>query len=91
MPIDFNPHFWFNNNNNISHKVVHQSFINNQPIQDTYVKTIPEIKISKKDFGTLKNGEKTELYTITNNNGASVDLSTFGATITSIKTVKSLM
>ncbi len=51
MPIDFNPHFWFNNNN-ISHKIVHQSFINNQPIQGTYVKTIPEIKISKKDLGT---------------------------------------
>lgn len=89
MPIDFNPHFWFNNNNNISHKIVHQSCINNQPVQDTYIKTVQNdyagIKINKKDFGTLKNSEKTQLYTITNKNGASVDLSTFGATITSIK------
>ena len=91
MPIDFNPHFMFNNNNNISQKIVHQSFMQNQPLQDTYIKSVKDsidytgIKVSKKNFGTLKNGEKTYLYTITNKNGASVDLSTFGATITSIK------
>lgn len=91
MPIDINPHFWFNSNNNVSHRVVQQSFINNQPLQDTYVKTIMDsndylgIKITKKDFGTLKTGEKTQVYTITNKNGASVDVSTFGATITAIR------
>ena len=44
------------------------------------------LKSRKKSFGTLKkSGEEATLYTITNKNGASVDLSSFGATITSIK------
>ncbi len=93
MPIDFNPHFMFNlNNNNQSQKIVHQEFLKTQPPKDTYTKTIKVddnnyagIKISKKSFGKLKNGEKAFLYTITNKNGASVDLSTFGATLTSVR------
>lgn len=93
MPIDFNPHLWFNHNPNNRQKIVRQEFLKQQPPQDTYVKSInadnnPDynaIKITKKEFGTLQSGEKTYLYTITNKNGASVDLSTFGATITSIK------
>ncbi len=95
MPIDFNPHIMFNSNNNIHTKVVKQSTILNQPTQDTFTKNVKVdenmntnydgIKISQKDFGTLKTGEKVTLYTITNKNGASVDFSTLGATITSIK------
>lgn len=71
-----------------------------QPKFDMFIKTVSAkntespnistdydgIKISKKDFGKIqKNNETAYLYTITNKNGASVDLSTFGATITSIK------
>lgn len=97
MPIDFNPHIMFNNaNNNIQQKVVQQSVAMNQPIQDTFTKSVKVngdidtnydgIKIEKKSFGTIKkSGEEATLYTITNKNGASVDLSSFGATITSIK------
>ncbi len=97
MPIDFNPHIMFNNtNNNIQQKIVQQSVAMNQPIQDTFTKSVKVngdvdtnydgIKIEKKSFGTIKkSGEKATLYTITNKNGASVDLSSFGATITSIK------
>ena len=91
MPIDFNPHMMFNPNNNISHKIVQTAFLQQEPMKDTYVKTVQDVndysgmEISKKSFGTLKSGEKTYLYTIKNKNGASVDLSTFGATITSVK------
>lgn len=97
MPIDFNPHIMFNNtNNNIQQKIVQQSVAMNQPIQDTFTKSVKVngdvdtnydgIKIEKKSFGTIKkSGEKATLYTITNKNSASVDLSSFGATITSIK------
>lgn len=93
MPIDFNPHVIFNPFKNITHKVAHPSFLQKQPEQDTYIKSIKTdtpfdysgIKISKKPFGTLQSGESVDLYTITNKNGASVDFSTFGATITSIK------
>lgn len=97
MPIDFNPHIMFNNtNNNIQQKIVQQSVAMNQPIQDTFTKSVKVngdvdtnydgIKIEKKSFGTIKkSGEKATLYTITNKNGASVDLSSYGATITSIK------
>lgn len=97
MPIDFNPHIMFNNaNNNIQQKIIQQSVAMNQPIQDTFTKSVKVngdvdtnydgIKIEKKSFGTIKkSGEEATLYTITNKNGASVDLSSFGATITSIK------
>lgn len=98
MPIDFNPHIMFNLNNNIPQKITHQqAFAFNQPIQDTFTKDVKVennsidtnyngIKINKRSFGTIKKtGEEATLYTITNKNGASVDLSTYGATITSIK------
>ncbi len=96
MPIDFNPHVMFNSNNNMPQRIVHQSIALNQPQKDTFTKTVKissdidtnydGIKINKKSFGTIKKtGEEATLYTITNKNGASVDLSTFGATITSIK------
>ena len=97
MPIYFNPHIMFNNaNNNIQQKIIQQSVAMNQPIQDTFTKSVKVngdvdtnydgIKIEKKSFGTIKkSGEEATLYTITNKNGASVDLSSFGATITSIK------
>lgn len=42
-------------------------------------------KVEKSDFGVTKSGETAELYTITNKNGAKVELSNFGATIVSIK------
>lgn len=98
MPIDFNPHIMFNVNKNIPQKTVHsQTFASNEPVKDTFTKSVnvnnsaidtnyDGIKIDKKSFGTIKKtNEQAELYTITNKNGASVDLSTFGATITSIK------
>ncbi len=94
MPIDFNPHFAFNTNNHLAQKIVHNRFVaDNQPIKDTFTKSInvndanfDGIKVNKKSFGKIqKTGETATLYTITNKNGASVDLSSFGATITSIK------
>lgn len=98
MPIDFNPHFAFNTNKHISQKIVHSHFVaENQPVKDTFSKGIAVadsainsnydgIKITKKSFGKIqKTQEDATLYTITNKNGASVELSTFGATITSIK------
>lgn len=86
MPIDFNPYI-----QNIQPQIVNQQYIaKNKSSKDVFVKTINPlyegIKIEKKSFGKLKKtGEKTELYTITNKNGASVSLSTFGATITGIR------
>lgn len=98
MPIDFNPHIMFNFNKNIPSKAIQaQTFTSNEPVKDTFTKSVnvdnsaidtnyDGIKIDKKSFGTIKKtNEQAELYTITNKNGASVDLSTFGATITSIK------
>lgn len=95
MPIDFNPHIMFNINKAIPQKVIqNQAFAAGQPINDTFTKVnntsadnnYEGIKISHRDFGTIKKtGEQAVLYTITNKNGASVDLSTYGATITSIK------
>ena len=95
MPIDFNPHIAFNFNN--TPRVTFQYPYNlNQPIQDTFTKSIETntnidknydgIKIEQKSFGKIKkSGQEATVYTITNKNGASVDLSTYGATITSIK------
>lgn len=96
MPIDFNPHFIFSQNNNVQQKIVsRQSISASSAGGDTFVKRIGQdvdvnpydgVKISKKSFGKIeKTGEIATLYTITNKNGASIDLSTFGATITSIK------
>lgn len=97
MPIDFNPHVVFNYNNNFPQKMVNQqSFIAGQPIKDTFTKSVnvdnnvnldyDGIKIEQKSFGKIKkSGEEATLYTITNKNGASVDLSTYGAAIISIR------
>lgn len=98
MPIDFNPHMMFSYNTNVPQRMVNmQSFIANQPVQDTFTKSVKVdnsnadsgydgIKIEQKSFGKIKkNGEEAVLYTITNKNGAGVDLSSFGATITSIR------
>ena len=88
MPIDFNPHVY-----NYMHQpqIVHpQIFRQCQPMRDTFVKSydfdIDKVKIEKRNFGKIeKTGEIAELYTITNKNGMSVNLSTFGATIVGIK------
>ncbi len=98
MPIDFNPNISFSFNKSFHPKIMnYQYFASNQPQKDTFIKNVQVdrdkinplyegIKIEKKDFGTIKKtGEKAQLYTITNKNGASVDISTYGATITSIK------
>lgn len=93
MPIDF-PHFMFNKPVS-SNDTVQQKFTSFKAVKDTFTKSINSqsenpayegMKIERKPFGTIKKtGEDATLYTITNKNGASVDLSTFGATITSIK------
>lgn len=88
MPIDFNPHVI---NSNIQPQIVAPQYsVQNQPIKDTFIKSTDVkydgIKIEKKNFGKIeKTGEQAHLYTITNKNGAKVNLSTFGATITGIK------
>ncbi len=95
MPIDFNPHF-FQKPNNVTPKTQIQFFASFKQKPDTFVKTVNVdengagdyngITISEKPFGTLqKTGQTAKLYTITNKNGASVELSDFGATIVSIK------
>ena len=95
MPIDFNPHF-FQVPNNVQQKMNNQTSVAFRQKPDTFVKTVnlnnnavgdyTDIKITQKSFGTIqKSGETAILYTITNKNGASVDLSNFGATIVSIK------
>ena len=98
MPIDFNSHITFNNIKIApqTQRVAPQY----QPTmqgKDTFTKSVEVknnavdanyegMKIEQKSFGTIKKtGKEATLYTITNKNGASVDLSTFGATITSIK------
>lgn len=94
MPIDFNPHFFQNIVTNIQQKVTSHSNISFKQKPDIFIKTTYDqnsadytgITISEKPFGTIqKTGEVAKLYTITNRNGASVDLSNFGATIVSIK------
>lgn len=78
-------------------KFVQPTYYSKEPIKDTFVKNVAVdnsqlnnnfdgIEIKKKSFGKIeKTGENATLYTITNKNGASVSLSSFGATITSIK------
>ena len=98
MPIDFNPNILFvNNNRPVLQNIVNSNFLAYQPIQDTFIKTVQTpslndnslydgIKIEQKSFGKIeKTGTQAQLFTITNKNGASVSLSSFGATITSIK------
>lgn len=96
MPIDFNSHVMFTIPkpavyNNIQHN---QTNLNTNIQSDTFIKNVNQkidkdysgMIIEKKSFGKIeKTGEMADLYTITNKNGLSVDLSTFGATITSIK------
>ena len=94
MSIDFHPHVSFTSNI-LQPKLSEQNHINNKQLkEDTFVKSIKVdnnlnydgIKITHKPFGKIqKTGEDAVLYTITNKNGMSVDFSTFGATITSIK------
>ncbi len=98
MPIDFNPQTLLYQSPRITLcSVPFQQSINNQGSKDVFIKSVPietqdmdinfdKMKITKKSFGKLhKTDDEAILYTITNKNGASVDLSTFGATITSIK------
>ena len=99
MPIDFNSHVNFLNSYNkpVQSNLIQQALISSKPVKDTFTKSVQTsdgnfdkdyegIKIERKSFGTIKKtGQEAVLYTITNKNGASVDLSTFGATITSIK------
>lgn len=87
MPIDFNPNIM----NHYQPQIVNQQYyVQKQQIKDTFIKSVDTkfegIKIEKKNFGKVdKTGEVAILYTITNKNGASVNLSSFGATITGIK------
>ena len=95
MPIDFNSHVMFTLPRPAASATVQQQYGANTKLgNDVFVKNVKSnidkdfdsIKIEKKSFGIIKkSGEEATLYTITNKNGASVDLSTFGATITSIK------
>ena len=94
MPIDFNPQIYVNF---IQPQTIQTQSILQQVGSDTYIKSkntnnnlqpsqYSGIKITKKDFGKLqKSNKKATLYTITNKNGASVELSDFGATIVSVK------
>lgn len=98
MPIDFNTNFiHFNANKPLKPVSSQHAMINSEPQKDTFEKQVQVqnsdinpnfdgMKIEQKSFGKLKStGEDTTLYTITNKNDASVDLSTFGATIVSVK------
>ena len=93
MPIDFTPQPMFNPNRNQPQNVAPSNLLTKYK-PDVFVKSVQvsknadysNIKITQKPFGTIeKTGETAILYTITNKNGASVDISTFGATITGIK------
>lgn len=89
MPIDFNHVHVFTNS--IRQQIINpQVVVQNSQNKDVFVKNVDVkfdgIKITQKNFGKIeKNNEEAILYTITNKNGASVNLSTFGATITGIK------
>ena len=95
MPIDFPAgHFHLPKNNPVQKNSIQN--VSFKAANDTFVKTIPVtvdtgfdydgITVTEKPFGTLqKDGRQVKSYTITNKNGASVELSDFGATIVSIK------
>lgn len=89
MPVDFNSHIYFvNNNRPFLQNLVNSAYIVNQPVKDTFIKSVQNdaVKVEKKPFGKIeKTNQTAELYTITNKNGATVSLSSFGAAITSIK------
>lgn len=95
MSIDFNPNVphvqylqkniqpsmksYINQGTDVFTKTVNVSDTQNNNLFDG-------ITISERPFGKIqKTSEQAKLYTITNKNGSSVDLSTFGATITSIR------
>jgi len=42
-------------------------------------------RIERRDFGKTADGKAVQLYTLTNNTGASIKLMTYGATVTSLK------
>ena len=89
MLIDFNPSIC----NVVKPQIVRPCFFAQESTgRDVFIKSTKMdplyegIKIDKKSFGKIKKtGETAQLYTITNKNGASVDLSSFGATIVGIK------
>lgn len=96
MPIDFHPNMFFiNNNRPVFQTFAHGKFLNAYESNDTFSKSVKVVdtkklydgvKVTKKTFGQIeKTGEVATLYTITNKNGASVDLSTFGATLVGVK------
>lgn len=87
MPIDFNPHIF-----NYPYPQIMQQrfFMQTQQSSDIFIKSSDQnydgMKINKKSFGKIqKTQESADLYTITNKNGAQVQISTFGATIVSLK------
>lgn len=93
MPIDFHSQVMFT----IPHPAVYTSVqrpsANTQIQSDSFIKNVNQkavkdfegMTIEKNRSENKKTGEEATLYTITNKNGLSVDLSTFGAAITSIK------
>ena len=96
MPIDFHSNMLFiNNNRPVFQTFAQGNFLSSSVSNDTFTKNVKVIdvkklydgvKVTKKSFGKIeKTGEVATLYTITNKNGASVDLSTFGATIVGVK------
>ena len=87
MPIDFNPHVF---NHPYPQIMQQQFYVQPQQTSDIFVKSsninYDGMKVSKKSFGKIKKTqENADLYTITNKNGAQVQISTFGATIVSLK------
>lgn len=94
MPIDFHSQAIFTIPRPAVYSSSRKTSGNTQLQNDFFIKNVnPKIdknfdgmKIEKKSFGKIeKTNEEATLYTITNKNGLSVDLSTYGATITSIK------
>ncbi len=96
MIIDFHPQIFFKPQM-VAFYGKQQHAFEQKPEFDIFIRTskaknenksadFSDIKISVKPFGKIQKTNKDAfLYTITNKNGASVDLSSFGATITSIK------
>lgn len=94
MPIDFHSQAIFTIPRPAVYSSSRKTSGNTQLQNDFFIKNINQkidknfdgMKIEKKSFGKIeKTNEEATLYTITNKNGLSVDLSTYGATITSIK------